>query len=96
MCAARMARKNKQTGDRAAPAAPDGALGKARFMLESGDVRRARQYAEEAAANGSEAEKAEARALLDHIRPDRTAIVTVGIVLLMILFAAWIAILRAH
>jgi hypothetical protein len=89
-----MARKNKQAG--AAPAAPPGALGKARFMLEAGDVRRARQFAEEAAASGTDAEKAEARALLEHIRPDRAAILTVAIVLLMILFAAWLAILRPH
>ena len=65
-------------------------------MLESGDVRRARRYAEEAAATGSEADKAEARALLDRIRPDRTAMFTVAVVLLMILFAAWMAILRAR
>jgi hypothetical protein len=93
MCAARMAKKNRQTNE---PAAPMGPLGKARFMLEAGDVRRARHYAEEAASSGTDAEKADARVFLEHIQPDRAALLTVAIVLLMIMFAAWTAILRPH
>jgi FimV-like protein len=71
-------------------------LAKARWMLEAGDVRRARALAQEAATTGPEAERAEARALLERIEPDRAALLTAAAVLAMILFAAWIAILRAH
>ena len=77
-------------------AAPAGALGKARWMLEVGDVRRARAFAEEAAASGPEAERVEARALLDRLRPDRGALLVVAAVLLLIVIAAWLAILRTH
>lgn len=92
-----MARKTRQTGvpQRAAsPTTPSTALGKARWMLESGDVRRARAYAKEAATSGPESEREQARALLDELGPDRTAVLVVGVVLLLILFAAWAAILR--
>ena len=94
-----MARKNRQTAvarGGASPAAPATALGKARWMLEAGDVRRARQYAQGAARAGSEAERAEARALLERLAPDRTALLVIGGVLLMIVLAAWAAILRTR
>ena len=94
MCAARMARKNRQQAG--APPAPTSAMEKARFMMEAGDVRRARQYALEALSSGSEGDKEQARALLERIRPDRTAMLTVGVVLLMIVIAAWLAILRTR
>jgi hypothetical protein len=95
-----MARKSKAEPGRAA-GAPAGAipttpLGKARWMLEAGDVRRARRYAEEAATTGPEAERAEARALLERIQPDRASLLVAAAVLVLIVFAAWIAILRAH
>ena len=93
-----MARKKQPAGERKDVSAgpPTTPLGRARWSLEVGDVRRARQLAAEAAQSGPEAERAEARALLDRIRPDRAAILTVVGVLLLILFAAWAAILRAR
>ncbi len=75
---------------------PSTALGKARWYLEVGDVRRAREFAAEAARSGPEAEREEARALADRLRPDRTAMLVVAAVLLLILFAAWAAILHAR
>lgn len=76
--------------------APPTSLGKARWMLELGDVRRARAFAEEAAAAGSEAEKAEARALLERLAPDRGIMLSAAAVLLLIMLAAWVAILHVH
>lgn len=93
-----MARKNRQTAAArgASPAAPATALGKARWMLEAGDVRRAREYARQAASAGTEAEQAEGRALLELLKPDRAALLVIGGVLLLIVLAAWLAILRTH
>jgi hypothetical protein len=65
-------------------------------MLAAGDVRRARELAEEALRTGSERERVEARALLEQIKPDRAALLTVAIVLAMIVIAAWLAILRGR
>lgn len=91
-----MARKTRQAALSASPSAPPTALGKARFMLEAGDVRRARRYAQEAAGSGPEAERAEARALLERLTPDRGALLVAAGVLVLILIATWLAILRAH
>ena len=90
-----MARKTETR--REAPAgAPITALGKARWMMRLGDVRRARAFAEEAAGAGSSADQAEARGLLDRLRPDRDAMLAAGAVLVLITAAAWVAILHAH
>lgn len=90
-----MARK-KETETRRAATAPTTSLGKARWMLELGDIRRARSFAGEAAGSGSEADKAEARALLDRLGPDRDAMLAAGAVLALIMVATWVAILHAH
>ena len=76
--------------------APPTALGRARWMLALGDVRRARAFAEEAAAAGSEAEKAEARSLLERLAPDRGIMLSAAAVLLLIMLAAWVAIVHVH
>jgi len=97
-----MARKSRQAGAGRPPEArrditagpPATPLGRARWALEVGDVRRARAFATEAAQSGPEPERAEARALLERIRPDRASILVVAAVLVLILFAAWAAILR--
>jgi FimV-like protein len=92
-----MARKGKQeTRREAPPGAQATPLAKARWMLEVGDVRRARRFAEEAAASGPEAERAEARALLERLRPDRREVLVAAAVLVLILIATWAAILRAR
>jgi hypothetical protein len=65
-------------------------------MLEAGDVRRARAFAEEAARTGPEAERAEAKALLERLQPDRTAMLAAAAVLVLILIATWVEILHAH
>ena len=94
-----MASKNRQTAAvRGGPGAaePASALAKARQVLDEGNVRRAREYAQEAASTGPEAERGEARALLDRLAPDRTVLLVIGGVLLLIVLAAWAAILRTH
>jgi hypothetical protein len=92
-----MARKGKQETRREAPSGAQATpLAKARWGLEAGDVRRARRFAEEAATSGPEAERAEARALLERLRPDRGAILVAAVLLLIIVIAAWAAILRAR
>jgi len=88
-----MARKDKPA-EGASPPQPQTALGKARWALEAGDVRRARQLAAEAARSGPEAERPEAEALLRKLGPDPRALLTVAIVLVLIAIAAWLAILR--
>ncbi len=65
-------------------------------MLEAGDVRRARQYAREAAEAGPEAERGPARELLERLQPDRGAMLVAAGVLLLILAAAWLGILRTR
>ena len=69
-------------------------LGKARWMLELGDVRRARELAGQAAGSGSEVEKEEARALLERLAPDRGILLAAAAVLALIVLATWMAILR--
>jgi FimV-like protein len=89
-----MAKKSRQTAPGVSAVQPDTPLGKARWALESGDVRRARQLLHEAARAGPEVERAEARALLDRLGPDLRAIAVAAAVLVMIVLAAWLAILR--
>jgi len=88
-----MARKDKPAAG-ASPPQPQTALGKARWALEAGDVRRARQLAAEAARSGPETERPQAEALLRRLGPDPRALLTVAIVLVLIAIAAWLAILR--
>jgi hypothetical protein len=76
------------------PTQPQTPLANARRALEAGDVRRARQLAAEAARAGPESERAEAEALLRRLGPDTRVIAVAAVVLLMILIAAWVAILR--
>jgi hypothetical protein len=90
-----MARKDKPAAG-VSPPQPQTALGKARWALEAGDVRRARQLAAEAARSGPETERPEAEALLRKLGPDPRALLTVGAVLVLIAIAAWLAILRGH
>ena len=78
----------------ASPPQPQTPLAKARWALEAGDVRRARQLANEAARSGPEAERPEAEALLRKLGPDPRSLLVAGIVLVMIVIAAWLAILR--
>ena len=88
--------KKTETRREALAAAPTTSMGKARWMLQLGDVRRARGFAEQALSSGSEADKAEARALLDQLGPDRAAMLAAGGVLALIMVAAWVAILHGH
>ena len=93
-----MARKSKQAApaQQREPPAPASPLARARQALEAGNVRRARKLLSEAAASGPEAERGEAQALLARIEPDRMALLTAAAVLMVIIVAAWLAILRAH
>ena len=91
-----MAKTGRQIPAGVSSTQPDTALGKARWALESGDVRRARRLLAEAAASGPESERSEARSLLDRLGPDLRAVAVAAVVLLMIVFAAWAAILRAR
>lgn len=69
-------------------------IAQAKAALARGDVRRARKLAAEAARAASEAERGEARALLERTRPDPQSLLAVGAVLALILVALWAAILR--
>ena len=80
----------------ASPAQPQTPLGKARWALEAGDIRRARALAAEAARSGPEAERAAASDLLKRLGPDPRAILAAAVVLVLIVIAAWAAILRQH
>jgi hypothetical protein len=91
-----MARKGGHRAPEVSATQPQTPLGKARWALEAGDVRRARRLAAEAAQSGPEAERAEAKALLDRLGPDLAALLTAAAVLLLIIFAAWAAILKAR
>jgi FimV-like protein len=86
-----MARKKAEARREEAPVSP---LARARVALERGDVRRARQLLAEVAEAGLAGEREEARRLLERTGPDPRALMTVVLVLLLILFAAWAAILR--
>ena len=90
-----MARKEKP-GAGASPPQPQTPLAKARWALEAGDVRRARQLAAEAAQSGPEPERAESSALLRRLGPDPRALMAVAVVLVLILVAAWLGILRGR
>jgi hypothetical protein len=74
--------------------APAGALAQARVALGRGNVRAARASLAEALAKGPEGEREEVRALLARTAPDPRALLTAAGVLLLILIAAWVAILR--
>jgi hypothetical protein len=89
-----MAMKGKQPRVATSPPQPQTPLAKARWALEAGDVRRARQLANDAARSGPESERAEAEALLRKLGPDPRALLVAAIVLVMIVIAAWLAILR--
>jgi hypothetical protein len=89
-----MTKKGKAAPSFASPPQPQTPLAKARWALEAGDVRRARELAAEAARVGPESERAEAEALLRRLGPDMRAIAVAAVVLLMILIAAWVTILR--
>ncbi len=89
-----MAKKGKPLPAAASPPQPQTPLAKARWALESGDVRRARELAAEVARSGPEADRAEAEALLRRLGPDMRAVAIAAIVLLLIVIAAWVAILR--
>ena len=91
-----MARKGKAPPSAASPPQPQTPLAKARWSLEAGDVRRARELAAEAARSGPESERAEAEALLRRLGPDMRAIAFAAGVLVLIILAAWLAILRPH
>jgi FimV-like protein len=69
---------------------------KARMALESGDARRARKLASEAAASGPENERDEARKLLTRLEPDPQPLLVAAAVLILIIIAAWLAILRTR
>jgi hypothetical protein len=91
-----MAKKGKPLPTVASPPQPQTPLAKARWALEAGDVRRARELAAEAARSGPEPDRAEAEALLRRLGPDMRAIAVAAAVLLLIVIAAWIAILRSR
>ena len=71
-------------------------LARARLAFAAGNVRAARSLAAQILASGPEAEREEAAAIRDRTRPDPRALITVAVVFLIILFAAWVAIFRAH
>ena len=73
---------------------PASALVRARHSLDAGNVRRARAEAAESLRSGPDADKAPAQALLARLAPDQGALLAAAAVLLVVLFAAWAAILR--
>jgi len=91
-----MAKKGKLPAAVASPLQPQTPLAKARWALEAGDVRRARELAAEAVRTGPESERAEAEALLRRLGPDMRAVAVVAVVLLLILIAAWAGIFAKH
>jgi hypothetical protein len=89
-----MAKKARPPAAATSPPQPQTPLGKARWALEAGDIRRARALAAEGARSGPENERADAQALLKRLGPDPRAILAAAIVLVLIAIAAWAAILR--
>jgi hypothetical protein len=89
-----MAKKARPPAAAASPANLQTPLAKARWALEAGNVRRARSLAAEAARSGPEAERADADHLFELLGPDPRAILTAAMVLVLIVIAAWAAILR--
>jgi hypothetical protein len=88
-----MARKSKALEASVSRGTP---LSRARAALQAGNARLARQLAEEAAASGPETEREEARVLASQLQPDSVPLLVIGAVLLLIIIAAWLAILRQH
>ena len=86
-----MARKSKVLEASVSHGSP---LKRARAALLAGNARLARQLAEEAATSGPEADRDEARALASQLQPDLQPILVIGAVLVLIIIAAWLAILR--
>jgi len=86
-----MARKSKAEEAGVSQQSP---LKRARWALKAGNSRQARQLAAEAAASGPEAERDEARKLAQQLEPDLQPLLVVGAVLILIIIAAWLAILR--
>ncbi|HEY2027936.1 MAG TPA: hypothetical protein VGH20_01895 [Myxococcales bacterium] len=78
------------------PVAPKTPLGQARAALQAGNVRLAHKLAAEAAATGPAAEREEARQLVRSLSPDPQPLLVVAAVLILIIIAAWLAILRHH
>jgi hypothetical protein len=91
-----MAKKARPPAAAASPAQPQTPLAKARWSLEAGDIRRARALATEAARSGPEDERADAADLAKRLGPDPRAILTAAVVLVLIVIAAWAAILRTR
>jgi hypothetical protein len=88
-----MARKSKVLEAGAAQRTP---LERARAALVAGNAKAARQLANEAATSGPEAERDEARALAGQLAPDLQPLLVISGVLVLIIIAAWLAILRQH
>ena len=77
-------------------APPSAALARARLALTAGNVRGARTLAREITSAGPDTERPEASEILERTRPDPRAVISTLIVIAIILFAAWAAILRVH
>jgi hypothetical protein len=69
---------------------------RAQSAMRSGDFRTARSLATGVAAQGDEREREQARKILASLSPDRAALVAAACVLLVIAFAAIVALFRAH
>ena len=80
----------------AAAPQPSDPLARARIAEAAGNNRGARSLARQIAATGPDSERPEAAEILHHTAPDPRALVTTLAVLAIILFALWVAILRAH
>jgi len=91
-----MAKKGKLPGAAASPVQPQTPLAKARWALEAGDVRRARELAAEAARAGPESERAEPRRCCAGWGPTLRAIAVAAVVLLLIVIAALGGIFGKH
>lgn len=78
------------------PVAPKTPLGQARAALQAGNTRLAHKLASEAAATGPEGEREEAQKLERSLAPDPQPLMVVAAVLILIIVAAWLAILRKH
>ena len=86
-----MARKSKAPEVSVSHGTP---LSRARAALQAGNARLARQLADEAATSGPESEREEGRELSAQLRPDSVPLLVIGAVLILIIIAAWLAILR--
>ena len=91
-----MAKKARPLVSQVSPGQPQTPLAKARWALEAGDIRRARALAAEGVRSGPEDERAAAADLLKRLGPDPRAILAAAVVLVLIVIAAWAAILRTH